>query len=217
VSFLAAPAIVPGPPDQHENSHFSSLHGQHALSKAFTYGPRDHNDTCPPMDPAAKALITSRVDVLMYLEFGLIAACFLAIVVHFPSKPKRPPSVSSSVERMDFLPGLKRICVNRNALLSTVAFSLFNGLIASWYSVMNITFAHLPLGHEDDKDRIIGYIGLWAIVGNSVAAILVSRFVDSIRGKMKKTLLVLMSLGILCWIWLGLLCLRVIPFSIRKS
>lgn len=67
-----------------------------------------------------------------------------------------------------------------------------------------------------EQDRIIGYIGLWAIVGNSVSAILVSRMVDSIRGRMKLTLLVLMSLGIMCWIWLGLLCLGVIPFSLSK-
>ncbi len=67
-----------------------------------------------------------------------------------------------------------------------------------------------------EQDKIIGYIGIWAIVGNSVAAILVSRFVDSLRGKMKRTLLVLMVSATACWIWLGLLCLRVIPFSLRK-
>ena len=66
------------------------------------------------------------------------------------------------------------------------------------------------------QDRIIGYIGIWAIIGNSVATILVSRIVDSLRGKMKLAILILMVSGILCWIWLGLLCLRVIPFSVSK-
>ncbi len=40
---------------------------------------------------------------------------------------------------------------NRNALLMTICFSLFNGLIASWYSVMNITFSHLPIGKAEEK------------------------------------------------------------------
>ena len=42
---------------------------------------------------------------------------------------------------------------NRDALLMTLSFSLFNGLIASWYSVMNITFSGLPIGEADDADR----------------------------------------------------------------
>ena len=37
------------------------------------------------------------------------------------------------------------------AILLVVVYSLFNGLIASWYSVMNITFAHLPIGEPQDK------------------------------------------------------------------
>lgn len=43
-------------------------------------------------------------------EFALIASCFLCILLHFPSKPKMPPSISSSVDRMDFWPALKKIC-----------------------------------------------------------------------------------------------------------
>ncbi len=46
---------------------------------------------------------------------------------------------------------IKTFFRNRNALLMTLCFSLFNGLIASWYSVMNITFNPLPIGPEEDK------------------------------------------------------------------
>ena len=67
------------------------------------------------------------------------------------------------------------------------------------------------------KDVTIGYIGLWAIVANCICVIAVSRFVDLMRGKMKLILLVLATLAAFCWIWLGLLCLRVIPFSLGKS
>ncbi len=84
------------------------------------------------------------------LEAGLVLACFAAILVHFPSKPKHPPSVTSSMERMDFLPGLLRITTNKEAVLLTLSYSLFNGVIASWYSVMNITFSPLPLGNPED-------------------------------------------------------------------
>ena len=67
----------------------------------------------------------------------------------------------------------------------TLAYSLFNGVIASWYSVMNITFQPLPLGPPEQTDTIIGYIGIMSIVGNCVTSILVSRIVDSLRGVTK--------------------------------
>ena len=34
-----------------------------------------------------------------------------------------------------------------------------------------------------------------------------------LQGKMKRTLIIIMVSGILCWIWLCLICLRVIPFD----
>ena len=96
----------------------------------------------------------------------------------------------------------------------TLAYSLFNGVVASWYSVMNITFHSLPLGNPEDTDTTIGHIGLFSIVGNCISSILVSRIVDSLKGKMKMTLCIIMVLGWACWIWMCLLCLRIIPFSI---
>ena len=96
----------------------------------------------------------------------------------------------------------------------TASFSLFNGLIASWYSVMNITFSGLPIGEADDADRIIGYIGISTIIANGIATFVVSRVVDRIRGGMKRILLFIMVAAVACWVWLGLICLGAIPFSL---
>jgi hypothetical protein len=57
------------------------------------------------------------------------------------------------MERMDFLPGLRKICRSKKAILMALSYSLFNGVIASWYSVMNITFQPLPLGNPEDTVR----------------------------------------------------------------
>ncbi len=129
LSFLAAPAIVPDP---HQINGSSSNVGDVLFHYMAVPGDWKKNGShCPDVDPEEKKLISSRVADLMYLglvrsvkvsllrslslflvvaEFGLIAACFLAIVIYFPSKPKIPPSISSSVERMDFVPGLWKIC-----------------------------------------------------------------------------------------------------------
>jgi len=201
VSFLAAPAIVPDPPTNGTN-------GIHVFN--------NHSDDCPAIEKTWRDHINFRLGLLMDLEAALVGLCFILIVCHFPSRPKTPPSLTSSMERLNFLSGVKAICLNKKAVLMTLSFSLFNGLIASWYSVMNITFRPLPLGDPTEVDGVIGYIGLIAIVANSVTTILVSAIVDRLRGRMKLVLTILMSCAISCWIWMCLLCLRVIPFSLPQ-
>jgi len=205
LSFLAAPAIVPDPPITDNNS-----------SSTVAAAGGNGSSGCPTIEQEWTDLISFRLGLLMYLEAALVGICFLFIVCHFPSRPKIPPSLTSSMQRLSFISGVKSICMNKQALLMTLSFSLFNGLIASWYSVMNITFRNLPLGDSTDVDGVIGYIGLIAIVGNSVTTILVSAIVDRLRGKMKRALVVIMTLGVLCWIWMCLLCLRIIPFSLAQ-
>lgn len=204
-SFLA-PQIVPDP-SAGNNTNFDN---------ETSFEIYDDDTNCPIVDPEEKSLIEYRLQLLMYIEAGLVIGCFLAIVAYFPSKPKHPPSVSSNMKRMDFWPGLKQILMNKEAILLTLAYSSFNGIVASWFSMMNVTFEPLPLGAPEDKDKIIGYIGISAIIGNTVASILVSRFVDSLGGKMKITLCVIMIFAFGCWSWMCLLVLRVIPFSLAQ-
>ena len=89
-------------------------------------------------------------------------------------------------------------------------------IISAWFCVLNLTFQDLPLGNEEDVDKIIGHIGLLAIVGNSVSMILVSAFVDQFKEKMKRILVYIMISGILCWVWLGMICLQILPFSLTS-
>jgi len=207
-SFLAAPGIVPDPTAINQTAPFNDAN--------FPGFATNVSNGCPILEPAEKLHIEKRLQILMYLEAGLVLGCFVAIIAHFPSKPKNPPSVSSSMERMAFLPGLRSFLKNYKAIILTLAYSLFNGVIASWYSVMNITFKPLPLGSPEDTDKIIGYIGICSIAGNCVASILVSRIVDSLKGKMKRTLSIIMVLGFGCWVWMCLICLKVIPFSLPQ-
>ena len=121
------------------------------------------------------------------------------------------------MERIDFLPAIRQLLTNKKAILLTLAYSLFNGVIASWFSVMNITFEPLPFDDPEDTDAIIGRIGIICIVANCVTSILVARIVDRLKGKMKITLSIIMVSATICWIWMCLICLRIIPFSLRKS
>ena len=59
-------------------------------------------------------------------------------------------------------------------------------------------------------------LGILSIVGNCVTSITVARIVDKLKGKMKIILSVIMVSATACWIWMCLICLRIIPFSLRK-
>ncbi len=145
LSFFAGPAIVPDPPAVNGSTSSDVPPDEFILSRSRA--------NCADIEKDEWDMITTRITILMYLVAGLVLSVTVLIMLHFPSKPKLPPSITSSIQRMDFVPGLKRICCNRNALLMTLSFSLFNGLVASWYSVMNITFSELPFGGEVDKVR----------------------------------------------------------------
>ena len=54
----------------------------------------------------------------------------------------------------------------------------------------------------------------WSV--NWLNSFFISRIVDSLKGKMKRTLSIIMVLGFGCWVWMCLICLKVIPFSLRK-
>ena len=48
----------------------------------------------------------------------MVAIVFGCIIVHFPSKPKHPPSITSAMERTAFLPSLRSICTNPQVIMT---------------------------------------------------------------------------------------------------
>jgi FLVCR family MFS transporter len=108
-SFLAGPAFVSDPSAPNSTYHDSNRFV--GVSSNHTDDDDDDDDDCPDVDASEKALIARQMSYLMYTVAGLVVMVTVAIFVHFPSKPKLPPSITSSMERMDFLQGLKTICM----------------------------------------------------------------------------------------------------------
>ena len=46
----------------------------------------------------------------------MVALVFAFILAHYPSKPKHPPSITSTMQRTAFLPSLISICTNPQVL-----------------------------------------------------------------------------------------------------
>ena len=135
-------------------------------------------------------------------------ALLVAIVLYFPSRPNTPPSISSSLPRTDFKDGLLKLVRNKNAWFCMIGYALPGGVIGAWSAVMTINFK--PLGIDDAES---GRIGVIAVFVNAVVALSFGYITDRIRKHIKSTLVILISLAALSFLWVLLLCERIIPFS----
>ena len=67
--------------------------------------------------------------VILFSEAGMVAFVFACIVMHFPSKPKHPPSITSTMERTAFLPSVLSICTNPQVRIGYSQFAI----ICMWH------------------------------------------------------------------------------------
>ena len=81
-------------------------------------------------------------------------------------------------------------------------------MLGSWLGVMVNNFRPLGL-----TDRTIGMIGLLAVVGQVILTTAVGFLMDKLKHKMRATLMVLISLASIGFIWLMLICLKVVNHS----
>ncbi|KZS19268.1 Disrupted in renal carcinoma protein 2 [Daphnia magna] len=152
---------------------------------------------------------------LMDAEALICAILFFCVVVYFPSKPNLPPSVTSTVQRLNIKDGIVHILKNREVLLLTTAFSLSQGVLGVWLSVMNMMIemnVNLePLGFNQVQS---GWLGFWAIVASCILALVVARLTDYLAGYMKKTITVLLVVSSIAFTILAMMCLAMIEPSL---
>ena len=61
---------------------------------------------------------------LNYVAFGWSVSLLLIILIYFPSKPPTSPSVTASIDRLDFKTGLKRIMKNKKMWILSLCFAI---------------------------------------------------------------------------------------------
>merc|ERR1711970_170775 len=154
--------------------------------------------------------VRHEIDLYMYSHAGVAVALFVLFCVYFPSKPPHPPAPSSAIQRTQFLPGIKALLENRNVLLACFAYSISQGVMGSWLGVMVNNFR--PLGISDET---IGQIGLFSVLSQCICSIGIGFFTDRLKQHMKLTLLILLMLATGCFVWLMMICLKILPHQIE--
>lgn len=149
------------------------------------------------------------IDTYMQVDAGVASLIFVLFCVYFPSSPPHPPAPSSAIQRTDFKSGLKALLTNRDILLLCFAYSISQGVMGSWLSVMVNNFS--PLGISDQQ---IGYMGLASVLAQCVLSMVFGFVTDRLRKNIKTTILVLLTIATCGFIWLMLMCLEAIPYSL---
>ena len=145
---------------------------------------------------------------------GFSIFIFVAMVIYLPSQPKSPPTASASTKfpRLGFAESIITLFKNRDVVFCFVAFSFSTGVQGAWATVMTLNFEILGVG-----DRTSGYIGVAVTAATIFIGIAVGKFVDCMKNVSIKLLLILvLILSTLGYIWLTLLILKVIPYSLTQ-
>ena len=176
------------------------------------------NDTSPeiPLTNLTDTAPTSDEEkvYIWYYMVGMAASSviiFVAMVIYFPSRPRTPPtaSASSEVPRIDFMDSVKTLFKDRSVMICFVGFSLSTGVQGGWAAVMTLNFQSLGV-----NDETSGYIGVAVCAASIVIGIAVGQFTDHIRKHIKITLIFMLLFSTGAYVWLTLLILKVIPYSL---
>lgn len=214
VTIMAAPPAISAvwfPPKQRTTATcINQVFNQLGNGVAFTLGPYlvpDNN--LNSTESTDRQAVKNETRWYMGLDATVGVLLFVAFLAYFPKGPPSPPSASSTVPRTNFKQGIKDLCKNKNVWLCTFGYSVAGGINGAWQAVMTVNFA--PLGVNDEES---GRIGLVTCFVCCLIAVAVAYFTDHIRKHIKITLMILLVLASCCFIWLTLLCDKIIPFRL---
>ncbi|XP_045583403.2 solute carrier family 49 member 4 homolog [Procambarus clarkii] len=152
--------------------------------------------------------IQTDVMKLLYIDAGVAGVLLLAILVYFPSKPSRPPSLTSTTTRLDLIPGLCTLVRNRRWLGLVLTYGAVVGPAIGWLTVLN--YSLIPLGLHQDETM---WIGQATVLVSSVSPLVSGRFTDLVQGHVRASLVGLMLATTVCFYWFLLLSYGVLPFT----
>eukprot|EP00092_Neocalanus_flemingeri_P023173 GFUD01025128.1.p1 GENE.GFUD01025128.1~~GFUD01025128.1.p1 ORF type:complete len:519 (+),score=111.99 GFUD01025128.1:163-1719(+) len=138
---------------------------------------------------------------------------FICTVLYFPSKPSKPPSRSSTEQRLDFVAGCKQLLKNPASWLIAIVWSIPQAIWNNWCAMMVVSLTKVGYHGECLSEKWVNHLGMVAVVVGTAMAILVGMATDKIKGKMKLTIIILLTAGGCMFTILSLISLQVIVFE----
>lgn len=98
------------------------------------------------------------IDILLLIHGGISLVIFLLILLYFPSQPPKPPSISATAPRTLFLEGFKTLLKSRTAWFTMITYSMSQGLVQMWQSVMIINILNLEIEGKFSSNVFYEYL-----------------------------------------------------------
>lgn len=151
-------------------------------------------------------LTRTRLFILFVIEAGVVLLGFLAVIIHFPNKPKEAPDVVAEGPRDSFCDGLKRLVQRKDFWLLLLSFSFSIGTSMSWLSLLKIVIERLNYSPLE-----AGWLGFWATITSGFAGLLLG-FINML-GWNKYKPLILGNLAVSCilYVFLALMLMHYLP------
>ncbi|ESO93632.1 hypothetical protein LOTGIDRAFT_119290, partial [Lottia gigantea] len=150
------------------------------------------------------------VDICI-LVFGICGVILITMVLHFPSKPKHPPSNSASKIRLDYIAGMKQLIRNRQFWLVALIYGTSTGTRDAWSSMLDVNFK----AHHVSQVQV-GWIGFVSAMAAVISTIIIARFADIYKRKMKLFLIFLFISTTVMYVWLVLTLLDILTFNTKS-
>jgi len=158
-------------------------------------------------------IIKSDIMTLQYGEFAWSAALLLLVLVYFPAKPPRPPSITASIARTDYKAGLKTLFTLPQFWLLGCAYGISTGVYNCWCSVLDTVLSGYQGQHITQATA--GWVGFAASMSGNVAGICIGIFADIFKRHFKIYILLLFGFAIASVLIFSLSYVGIIPFSIE--
>ncbi|CAC5362491.1 DIRC2 [Mytilus coruscus] len=198
VSFIIGPYFVPDKPDKSNTTTFNT---STADNQSIWYNISQFNETRIHKERA-------EIMKLMYWECGLAVLVFLLVLVYFPNKPKLPPSLSASAERVDFKIGIKQLFRNGKFWLIGLTYGVSLGVYGCWQSVLDVILKPHNISEEQ-----AGWLGFYSLLAGCIVTLAIARFADVFSKHMRLFLLFLYVGAAGSLVWFTFLIQGTIPNS----
>ncbi|XP_045134546.1 mucin-2-like isoform X2 [Portunus trituberculatus] len=149
--------------------------------------------------------IRGDIMVLMYIHFGAALLLLLAVAIYFPAKPPTPPSASSEEERIDYFKAFRVIFKKLQMAMVLMVFAFSFGVPVVWIAVLNLSLKDIGI----NQDKAMG-VAVTAVVCSSVTAFIAARITDKVYGHLKVTVITLLAISSVFFLWFLLLTTKVI-------
>ncbi|XP_052271038.1 solute carrier family 49 member 4-like [Dreissena polymorpha] len=143
-----------------------------------------------------------------YETCGVTVLLLFCSVVYLPSKPEKAPSRTAHSERFGFTAGIRHIFKNPSMWLIAAMFALPIGFFGNWLSFLDVILNPFEIAQAE-----VGWISFYGSVCGVAGGILLGRFADMYKKKMKWILVALNIIVIADFGWFSCMCVNLLPYS----